>query len=84
MKLLEDRILVKEILKTNITKAGLFIPEDSIEETLPRVEVIEKSEKVTDVNIGDVLLIGKYSGTEVSLNFQNHKVIRVGDIILIE
>lgn len=85
MKLIEDRILVRELPKKEKTTAGILLL-DTTEavDSQPRATVIEKGEKAVNVEKGDILIVGKYSGTDLVLNGITYKIIREGDILLIE
>ena len=86
---LQDRILVRRIEAENRTKGGIIIP-DSAKEKPIEGEVIavgggKTAENGTlrpvDVKVGDKVLFGKYSGTEVKLDDVEHLIIREEDIL---
>jgi chaperonin GroES len=73
---LHDRVLLKRLEEKEVKKGGIIIP-DTAKEKPQEAEVIEagkgrieQSGKVTplDVKKGDKVLIGKFSGTEVTIN----------------
>jgi chaperonin GroES len=72
---LHDRVIVKRIEEKETVKGGIIIP-DSAKEKPQEGEVIavgagkrEKGERVPlDVNVGDRVLFGKYSGSELKIN----------------
>jgi chaperonin GroES len=88
---LHDRILVKRVEEETKTAGGLFIPETAKEKP-QRGEVVaagngKKTEdgKVLplDVKIGDKVLFGKYSGTEVKVDGEDFLMMREDDILAV-
>lgn len=88
---LHDRILVKRVEEETKTAGGLFIPETAKEKP-QRGEVVaagngKKTEdgKVLpmDVKVGDKVLFGKYSGTEVKVDGEDFLMMREDDILAV-
>ena len=88
---LHDRILVKRVEEETKTAGGLFIPETAKEKP-QRGEVVaagngKKTEdgKVMplDVKVGDKVLFGKYSGTEVKVDGEDYLMMREDDILAV-
>ena len=86
---LQDRILVQRIEEEETTKGGIIIP-DSAKEKPQEGRVVavgngkildDGSTQPLDVNKGDRLLFGKYSGTEVNLDGGEHLIIREDDVL---
>jgi chaperonin GroES len=86
---LGDRILVKRIKEEDKTKGGIIIP-DTAKEKPQEGKVIavgrgRRSEKgdliAPDVKSGDRILFGKYSGSEVKLEGEDHLILREDDIL---
>jgi chaperonin GroES len=86
---LGDRILVKRIKEEDKTKGGIIIP-DTAKEKPQEGKVIavgrgRRSEKgdliAPDVKAGDRILFGKYSGSEVKLEGEDHLILREDDIL---
>ena len=86
---LHDRILVKRLEEQHKTAGGLFIP-DAAKEKPQQGKVIAVGKgkvndegKVTplDVKVGDKVLFGKYSGSEIKLDGEEHLIMREEDIL---
>jgi chaperonin GroES len=89
LKPLHDRVLVKRIESEEKTKSGIIIP-DSAKEKPQEGEVIAvgpgmRQENGTltplDVQKGDRILFGKWSGTEIKLDGQDYLVMKETDIV---
>ncbi len=88
---LHDRILAKRLQEQEKTAGGLFIPDTAKEKPLEAEVVAVGSGKVTDdgkvrpleVKKGDKVLIGKYSGSEVKLDGEEHIILREDDILAV-
>jgi chaperonin GroES len=88
---LHDRVIVKRLEEEKKSAGGILIPDSAAEKPL-KAEVIsvgpgKRSDdgKVhpVDVKKGDVVLIGKYSGTEVKVDGQDLVVLREDDIMAV-
>ena len=86
---LGDRILVKRIKEEDKTKGGIIIP-DTAKEKPQEGKVVavgkgKRSEKgdliAPEVKAGDRILFGKYSGSEVKLEGEDHLILREDDIL---
>lgn len=89
LKPLQDRILVKRLEEKEIKKGGIIIP-DTAREKPQEAEVIAVGPgKVTDdgkrqpmeVKVGDKILFGKYSGSEVKLGDEEFLIMREEDVL---
>ena len=86
---LGDRVLVQPIEEKETKKGGIIIPDTAKEKPQEgKVIAVGKGKpnddgKVTplDVKAGDRILFGKYSGTEVKLNGEEHLIVREEDIL---
>jgi len=87
---LADRVVVKPLEETEQMRGGLYIP-DTAKEKPQQGEVIaagpgryEKDKRVPmEVKVGDKILYGKYSGTEVTLDGDTYLILRETDILAI-
>lgn len=86
---LYDRVLLKRIEEQEVRKSGIIIP-DTAKEKPQEAEVIAVGKgKMTDegkvipleVKKGDKVLIGKYSGTEVTIDSVEHIILREEEIL---
>jgi chaperonin GroES len=86
---LHDRVLVRRMPEEMKTAGGLIIP-DTAKEKPQRGEIVAAGKgrltddgKVTplDVKVGDKVLFGKYSGTELKLNGEEYLMMREEDIL---
>ena len=88
---LHDRILVKRIDEEAKTKGGIIIPDTAKEKPQEGKVVAVGKGKVTDdgklqpldVKKGDRILFGKYSGTEIKVDGEEHLIIREDDVLAI-
>jgi chaperonin GroES len=87
---LQDRVLVKRIEEAEEkTKGGIIIPDTAKEKPQQgKVIAVGKGKvgddgKITplDVKVGDRILFGKYSGSEIKLNGDEHLIMREDDIL---
>ncbi|GIX19986.1 co-chaperone GroES [Erythrobacter cryptus] len=86
---LHDRVLVRRIEADTKTAGGIIIP-DSAQEKPSEGEVIavgdgardEDGERIPmDVKVGDRVLFGKWSGTEVKINGEDLLIMKESDIM---
>jgi chaperonin GroES len=91
LKPLNDRVLVKRLESEEKTAGGLYIP-DTAKEKPSRGKVVAAGPgKLADdgkrtalaVKAGDLVLFNKYAGTEISLDGEEHLVMREDDILAI-
>ncbi len=88
---LHDRILAKRVTEVEKTAGGLFIPDTAKEKPLEAQVIAVGNGKVLedgtvrklDVKAGDKVLIGKYSGSDVKLNGEDHVILREDDVLAV-
>jgi len=86
---LQDRVIVKRIEEEEKSKGGIFIPDTAKEKPQEgKVVAVGKGKvnddgKITplDVKVNDRILFGKYSGTEINVNGEEHLIMREDDIL---
>jgi len=79
-KPLGDRVLVERVEETNTTASGIIIP-DNAKEKPSHAKVVAVSSEVEDVKEGDLVVFGKYSGTELALEGKEYLVLDTSDIL---
>jgi chaperonin GroES len=86
IKPLADRVLVQPAAAEEKTASGLYIPDTAKEKpqkgTVVAVGNGKKDEPLT-VKVGDTVLYGKYSGTELSVDGNDYLIMRESDIFAI-
>ncbi|MBZ0169219.1 molecular chaperone GroES [Candidatus Methylomirabilis lanthanidiphila] len=91
VKPLHDRILVKRLEERETKKGGIIIP-DSAKEKPQEGEVIavgpgkvgdDGKRQPMDVKVGDKILFGKYSGSEVKLDDEEFLIMREEDVLCV-
>jgi chaperonin GroES len=86
VKPLADRVLVQPAEAEEKTASGIIIP-DAAKEKPQRGTVIAagpgKKDEPTTVKVGDTILYGKYSGTEIQVDGKDYLMMRESDIFAI-
>jgi chaperonin GroES len=91
VKPLHDRVVVKRLEEEEKTKGGIIIPDAAKEKPQEgRViavgdgKVLENGQKSPlSVKVKDKILFGKYSGTEIKIDGEEHLIMREDDILAI-
>jgi chaperonin GroES len=86
---LQDRVIVKRVDEEEKTKGGIIIPDTAKEKPQEGKVVAVGKGKVDDdgklrpldVKAGDRILFGKYAGTEIKLDGEEHLILREDDIL---
>jgi chaperonin GroES len=86
---LQDRVIVKRVEEDEKTKGGIIIPDTAKEKPMEgKVIAVGKGKLMEDgkvhaldVKAGDRILFGKYSGTEVKIDGEEHLIMREDDIL---
>ncbi|GAB4333682.1 MAG: co-chaperone GroES [Calditrichia bacterium] len=91
LKPLADRVVVKPLEGEDKSPGGIILP-DTAKEKPMRGEVIavgpgkmtEDGKRLAiDVKVGDVVLYGKYSGTDIKVDQQDYLILRESDILAV-
>jgi len=86
IKPLADRVLIEPLAAETKTASGIYIPDSAKEKpqqgTVVAVGNGTKDEPIT-VKVGDVVLYGKFSGTELKLDNNDYLIMRESDIFAI-
>lgn len=88
---LQDRVILKRVKEEEKTKGGIIIPDTAKEKPVEGEVVAVGNGKVNedgsvrklDVKVGDRVLFGKYSGTEVKLDGEERLIVREEDILAV-
>jgi chaperonin GroES len=87
---LADRVVVRSLEENEQTRGGLFIP-DTAKEKPQQGEIVavgpgrfDEGKRVPmDVKVGDKVLYGKYSGTEVTIDGEQLLILRESDVLAV-
>jgi len=91
VKPLHDRVIVKRVEEEATTKGGIIIPDTAKEKPVEGKVVAVGGGKLLDngekqpleVKAGDRVLFGKYAGTDIQIEGEEHLIMREDDIIAI-
>jgi chaperonin GroES len=84
---LQDRVIVKRIEEEEKSKGGIIIPDTAKEKPQEgKIVAVGKGKvnddgKITDNAVNDRILFGKYSGTEINVDGNEHLIMREEDIL---
>jgi len=78
-KPLGDRLLIQRVEEANTTASGIIIP-DNAKEKPSKGKVIAVGSEVEDINVGDTVVFGKYSGNEIILDGEEYLIMESSDI----
>jgi chaperonin GroES len=86
---LQDRIIVKRVAEEEKTKGGIIIPDTAKEKPLEGKVIAVGNGRVLedgkvrplDVKAGDRVLFGKYAGTEVKIDGEEHVILKEDDVV---
>jgi chaperonin GroES len=88
---LHDRLLVRRIDQKETAKGGIIIPDTAKEKpqegevlAVGNGRILEDGKKIAlDVKVGDKILFGKYTGTEVKIAGQDVLVLREDEVLAV-
>ena len=90
IKPLADRVVIKMTEAEETTKSGIILagsakekPQVAVVVAVGPGGVVDGKEVTMYVNVGDKVLTGKYSGTEVKVDGQEYTIVRQNDILAI-
>ncbi|HMU43782.1 MAG TPA: co-chaperone GroES [Ignavibacteriaceae bacterium] len=91
LKPLADRVIVKPAEAEEKTKGGIILPDTAKEKPMQGTIVAAGPGRTTDegknikieVKVGDKVLYGKYSGTEVTVDGEEYLIMRESDLFAI-
>lgn len=88
---LHDRVIIKRLEEERTSPGGIVIPDTAAEKPI-RGEVIAVGKgkilesgdiRALDLKVGDKVLFGKYSGTEIKIDGQEYLVMREEDVMAV-
>ena len=86
IKPLADRVVIQPDAAEETTSSGIIIP-DTAQEKPQKGKVVAVGKGTTDekmeVKVGDEVLFGKYSGSEITIGEQDYMIMRQSDILAI-
>jgi len=88
---LDDRILVMPIEESEKTTGGIVLPDTAKEKPIKgRVEAVGPGKLLDSgdraplaVKVGDVVLFGKYGGSEIKVEGKEYKILREDDVLAV-
>ncbi|MDD2814344.1 MAG: hypothetical protein RL368_1579 [Pseudomonadota bacterium] len=88
---LHDRVIVKRVEEERKTASGIVIPDSATEKpvrgkiiAVGKGKILENGEvRPLDVKVGDIVLFGKYSGSEIKFDGEELLVMREEDLVAI-
>ena len=88
---LHDRLLVKRIEEKETVKGGIIIPDTAKEKpqegeviAVGNGKILDNGTKVPlDVKVGDKILFGKYSGTDIKIDNEEYLILREDEVLAI-
>jgi len=91
MRPLHDRVIVKRMEEERTSPGGIVIPDAATEKPIKgevvavgNGKILDNGDvRVLDVNVGDKILFGKYSGTEVKVEGEDLLVMKEDDIMAV-
>jgi len=86
---LHDRVVVKRMEEERTSAGGIVIPDSATEKpvrgevlAVGNGKILENGDKrALDISVGDTVLFGKYSGTEVKIADKEYLILRESDIL---
>jgi chaperonin GroES len=88
---LHDRVVIKRVEEQTKTSGGIIIPDTAKEKPVEAKVVAVGSGKMLedgtlrklDVKVGDKVLLGKYAGSEIKLDGEEHVIVREDEILAV-
>ncbi|MHC4392534.1 MAG: co-chaperone GroES [Planctomycetota bacterium] len=89
VKPLDDRVLIKRLDAEEQTSGGILLPDSAREKQLRgRIEAVGEGRRTDDgtrlplsVAVGDVVIFGKYAGTEIKIAGDQHTIMRESELL---
>ncbi|MEA3522781.1 MAG: co-chaperone GroES [Campylobacterota bacterium] len=79
-KPLGERLLIERVAEPTTTASGIIIP-DNVKEKPSQGKVIAISSEVKDVEVGNTVVFGKYSGSELVVDGKDYLILELKDAL---
>ena len=88
---LQDRVLIKRIDEQEQVRGGIIIP-DTAKEKPQEAEVVavgpgkvndDGKRVAVDIKVGDKILVGKYSGSDIKIDGEDYVIVREDEILAV-
>ena len=76
----KDKVVVEPVIEKTELASGIIIPDSAKEKPLTGI-VRAVGSNVTEVKVGDTVLFGKYSGTEIKVDEKNYLLVYADDLM---
>jgi chaperonin GroES len=88
---LGDRVIIKALPQESMTKGGVILPDSAKEKpqqgevvAVGNGKVLDSGTKLNmDVKVGDKVLYGKYSGTEIKIDGEDYLIVKESEVLCI-
>ncbi len=88
---LHDRLLIQRIEEKETVKGGIIIPDTAKEKpqegkviAAGNGKILENGQKLSlDVKVGDKILFGKYSGTDIKIDGEEYLILREDEVLAV-
>ena len=83
---LGDKVVLKQLVAEETTKSGIVLPGQAKEKPQQGTVVAAgpgKKDEPMEVKVGDVVIYGKYAGTEVSVEGKDYLIMKQSDILAV-
>ena len=86
LKTVLSKIIVEPTEAETVTKGGIIIPDTALEKPQQGVVVAVgagKADEVMEIKVGDIVLYGKYAGTEIHHEDKKYLVMQQADVLVV-
>ncbi len=80
-KPLGARVVLKEVERDETTESGIVLPDTAKQKPQTAEVVAVGAHEDVKVSVGDVVVVRKYSGTEVELDGEEHRIVDAEDVL---
>ncbi len=87
LKPLADRVIIATLPAEEVTVGGIIIPDSAKEKPLKGTVVAAgpgTNDEKMELKEGDIVLFGKYAGTEIEYNGEKYLIMRQNDVLAVE